>query len=105
MSEKVVVQVRLPAKLVKELDRLTQQGIYRDRTEAIADGVRHILDRYSKEGSLSRMVAMYTMGKLARDESVDEIGVSDTKTTRVIIKQQFGTDVIDEVIGIIRKRA
>jgi len=39
MAKKVVVQVRLPAGLVEKLDVLTEQGLYRDRTEAITDGI------------------------------------------------------------------
>ncbi|RLG48796.1 MAG: CopG family transcriptional regulator, partial [Thermoproteota archaeon] len=42
----MVVQLRLPARLVRELDRLTEEGYYGSRTEAVADAIRHLLERY-----------------------------------------------------------
>jgi len=106
MAKKVVVQVRLPAGLVERLDRLTEQGLYRDRTEAITDGIRHLLDRYMEEDAVSRMVSLYLTGKLPRNASIDDLETAgNLETVRKIVKGLFGTDNIDEVISKMRGRA
>ncbi|MBS7637765.1 hypothetical protein KEJ49_02585 [Candidatus Bathyarchaeota archaeon] len=49
-----MVQVKLPANLVEELDKLTEQGLYRDSTEAITDSMRHLVEKYLREDPISR---------------------------------------------------
>jgi len=103
MARKVIVQIRLPASLVEKLDALTQQGLYRDRTEAITDGVRHLIDKYLREDAVSRMVSLYLAGKLPRNTSIDDVGeVEDPEMVRQTIKNLFGTDDLDEILSRIR---
>ena len=105
MTKKVVVQVRLPSALVERLDMLTEQGLYGDRTEAITDGVRHLIEMYSNKDPMSRMVSLYLMGKLPRNASVDEVGiVEEAESIKRTIKNLFGTDDIDEVLSRTRGR-
>jgi len=105
MAKKVVVQVRLPAGLVEKLDVLTEQGLYRDRTEAITDGIRRLIDRYLKEDTVSRMVSLYLMGKLPRSASIDEGGaMNEPETVRQAMRNLFGTDDIDEILSRMRGR-
>jgi len=106
MARKVVVQVRLPASLVEKLDMLTEQGLYRDRTEAITDSVRHLIDKYSKGDVVSRMVSLYLMGKIPRNASIDEVEVlNEPEIVRQTMKNLFGTDNIDEILSRMRGRA
>ncbi|MEM2926631.1 MAG: ribbon-helix-helix domain-containing protein [Candidatus Bathyarchaeia archaeon] len=105
MAKKVVVQVRLPAGLVEKLDMLTEQGLYRDRTEAITDGIRHLIEKYSKEDPVSRMVSLYLMGKLSRNASIDEVDVvNEPEDVRRAMKNLFGTDNIEEILSRMRGR-
>ncbi len=105
MKDKVLVQARLPAALVRELDRLLEEGYYRDRTEAIADGIRRLIERFSKRDRVARMVRLYLMGKLPRDSSIDEVGrIEKVKDVRRAILEFYGTDKIDEVLGKLRGR-
>jgi len=105
MAKKVVVQVRLPAGLVEKLDTLTEQGLYRDRTEAITDGIRHLVDRYLGGDAVSRMISLYLAGKLPRNASIDDLEIAvDLEAVRKIVKGLFGTDNIDEVISKMRGR-
>jgi Arc/MetJ-type ribon-helix-helix transcriptional regulator len=105
MGKKVVIQVRLPSGLVEKLDQLTELGLYRDRTEAITDSIRHLLDKYLREDPLSRMVNLYLMGKLPRNASIDEVGVvEEAEEVRQVMISLFGTDDIDEIISRLRGR-
>lgn len=105
MGKKVVVQVRLPAALVEKLDQLTEQGLYRDRTEAIADSIRHLIEKYFREDPLSRMISLYLMGKLQRNASIEEVGVvEEPEEIRQVMVNLFGTDNIDEIISMMRGR-
>jgi Arc/MetJ-type ribon-helix-helix transcriptional regulator len=106
MTKKLVVQVRLPANLVEKLDMLTEQGLYRDRTEAVTDSIRHLIDKYLKEDTTSRIVSLYLMGKIVRNSTIDEVGViEEAEKVRQAIKNLYGTDNIDEVLSKMRVRA
>jgi len=102
MTSKVVVEVRLPAKLVKGLDRLTEEGYYSNRTEAIADAVRHLLERYEKGGRVAKIVRMYLLGR--RLSPLRKLEV-DTKVARQYLLKRFGTDDVDVIIARTRRRS
>ncbi len=105
MTDKVLIQVRLPIALVKELDRLLKEGYYRDRTEAIADAVRRLIERFAKIDRIRRIVRLYLMGKLSQDASIDEIGhLENVKDIRRAFINIYGTDNVDEILDKIRRR-
>lgn len=45
----IPVQTRITKRLIERLDKLIQQGIYSNRSEAIRDAIRRHLDNYSKK--------------------------------------------------------
>jgi len=45
MSETVKVEAEITAELSKELNKLVKLGIYRNKDEAIMDGIRQVLER------------------------------------------------------------
>ncbi len=100
MPERVVVQVRLPARLVRELDRLTEEGYYGSRTEAIADAIRHLLERYRRGGGLARVVRLYLLGRRPRPPKL-EVDVDEAVRN---IRESLGTDDPDRVMDILRGR-
>ncbi|MFQ6075973.1 MAG: ribbon-helix-helix domain-containing protein [Candidatus Bathyarchaeia archaeon] len=105
MSRKVVVQVRLPAVLVERLDKLTEEGFYGNRTEAIADGIRHLLERYRRGGRVGRLVRLYLMARVEKTVSIGEIEtVENPEEARKAMMNLYGTDDIDEVLSIMRGR-
>jgi len=105
MTKRVVVQVRLPAVLVEQLDKLTEAGFYGNRTEAIADGIRHLLERYRGVGGLGRLIRLYLMGRVKKTMSMAEIEtVENPEEVRKAMINLYGTDNIDEVLGIMRGR-
>lgn len=70
---------------------LTEQGLYRDRTEAVADSIRHLIDKYLREDTVSGMVSLYLMGKLPRNTTTDKVGViEESEKVRQAIKSVYG---------------
>lgn len=69
MARRVVVKVRIPAFLVEKLDKLTKEGFYGNRNEAVADGIRNLLERYKKAGKAGES------GEALSDERCGEDGV------------------------------
>ncbi|MEM3040637.1 MAG: ribbon-helix-helix domain-containing protein [Nitrososphaerota archaeon] len=103
MTKKVLVQARLPAQLVNALDKLTQEGFYSNRTEAIADGVRQLVYRYSGGGNVAKAVRLYLMGKAPTDSSIDDVPEPDYERVRSFFLEQFGTDKAEEIIMMLRR--
>ena len=104
-KDRVLIQVRLPTTLVAELDRLLKEGYYRDRTEAIADAIRHLIERFDRLDRVGRLVRLYLMNKLPKDSSIMDIGgVENPEKIRNVLKERYGTDEIDKILGKIRGR-
>jgi len=101
MPERVVVQARLPARLVRELDRLTEEGYYGSRTEAIADAIRHLLEKYRKGGRLARMVRLYLMGRRPKPAPLEDVDVEEAMR---VLRETLGTDDLDRIMDIVRGR-
>lgn len=47
------VQIRLTKKLIEEIDKLVELGLYPNRSEAVRDAVRVLTSRSRKIGSFS----------------------------------------------------
>ena len=104
-KDRVLVQVRLPAALVAELDRLLREGYYRDRTEAIADAIRHLIERFNRSDRIGRLIRLYLMGKLPRDSSIMDIRETESvNKVRRILREKYGTDELDRILEKIRGR-
>ena len=41
-----MIQVRVPKGLLRMIDELKKRGIYRSRSEAVVDGLRHVVLKY-----------------------------------------------------------
>ena len=104
MGKTVLIQARLPEKLVRDLDKLVKNGYYKNRTDAIEDAIRLLLERRLKLGVIGRLVGLYLSGKIVR-KKVDplEIVIEDENVRGDIIKV-FGTDEVDKIIGILRRK-
>ncbi len=105
VTEKVLVQARLPAALVRELDELLKEGYYRDRTEAISDAIRRLIETFSKRDRISKTVRLYLMGKLPQDRTLDDAPtIENIEEFRRVIIELYGTDRVDEVLNKMRRR-
>ncbi len=73
MADTVLLQVRVSSTLVKRIDELCQEGIFRNRSEAISDAIRMLLSRYSHASPEARATALYLGGRLGRAGNPEEI--------------------------------
>ncbi|MFA4647766.1 ribbon-helix-helix domain-containing protein [Pyrococcus kukulkanii] len=49
MATTVKISVRLPSKVVEEIDRLVQSGVFSNRSYSIKEAVRHYLREMRRE--------------------------------------------------------
>jgi len=103
MRESVLLQVRVPMRIVKELDKLIEAGIFRSRSEAVAESLRKLLLEYSTlvEGE-SFIVEAYLSGRLERDlgpNDTVEVSVEEAKENLV---EFFGTADVDAILKRVR---
>ncbi|ASJ17055.1 CopG family transcriptional regulator [Thermococcus chitonophagus] len=49
MATTIKISVRLPPKIVEEIDRLVQNGVFSSRSDFIKEAVRHYLRELRKE--------------------------------------------------------
>ncbi|MCS7142200.1 MAG: ribbon-helix-helix domain-containing protein [Aigarchaeota archaeon] len=64
MADTVLLQVRVSAMLVKRIDELCRDGIFRNRGEVVSEALRNLILRYTRASSEARMTAMYLSGRL-----------------------------------------
>ena len=50
MATTVKISIRLPSKIVEEIDRLVQSGVFSNRSDFIKEAVRHYLKEMRREG-------------------------------------------------------
>ncbi|MFA4662246.1 ribbon-helix-helix domain-containing protein [Pyrococcus kukulkanii] len=50
MATTIRISVRLPPKIVEEIDRLIQKGVFSNRSDFIKEAVRHYLRELRREG-------------------------------------------------------
>jgi Arc/MetJ-type ribon-helix-helix transcriptional regulator len=106
MRKTVLLQVRVPEAVVRELDRLVAAGYFKSRSEAVAEGIRRLLLAYSgAAGSVASLARLHAEGVLERDLDPGTPFEVDVEEARRHILEFFGTDSIDEVVRRMRARA
>jgi Arc/MetJ-type ribon-helix-helix transcriptional regulator len=106
MRKTVLLQVRVPETVVKELDKLVAAGYFKSRSEAVAEGIRRLLLAYSgAAGSVASLARLYAEGVLERDLEPGTPFEIDVDEARRRILEFFGTDSVDEVMRKVRARA
>ena len=103
-SRSVLVQARLSEVLVRELDKLVERGLYRNRTEALEDAIRHLIERMKSLSDIGFLVSRYLNGKLP-PQDVDPLKmVYGDEVARRRMIELYGTDNVDEIMSIMRGR-
>jgi len=97
----MLIQTRIPIKLIERLDKLVEEGWYRNRTEAIEDAIRLLILRYKPLGDVGKLVLYRLRGRL---KDIDPLEIVFEPSIREDIVKAFGTDNIDDVIRVIRRR-
>jgi Arc/MetJ-type ribon-helix-helix transcriptional regulator len=98
-----LIQVRMPQRLVQVLDRLSAEGIYSSRSEAIIDGVRRLVLAYEVEDPFKKALLNSYMGKTAHGSIEDLRDILNTQDIMIGITAAFGTECIDEIITEVRR--
>lgn len=89
MSDTVLLQVRVSAALVRKIDELCNEGLFRNRSEAVTDAIRMLLQRYSRTSPEARATALYLGGRLSKTEAPEEL----------IFKSSGKSEDLDEELG------
>ncbi|MCC6003111.1 MAG: hypothetical protein LM590_02085 [Thermofilum sp.] len=101
----ILLQVRVPEVVVKELDRLVAAGYFKSRSEAVAEGIRRLLLAYSgAAGGAGSLVRLYVEGALKRDLGPGDTFEINVEEARRRILKFFGTDSVNEVLRKTRTR-
>ncbi len=83
----MLIQVRVPVELVKRMDRLIANGLYRSRSEMLIDAVRHLLLTYGGEKpEVERFILHYLKGRVRREEDLE------------VIVKLFTDDVVERIM-------
>lgn len=98
-----LIQVRMPQRLVQVLDRLSAEGIYSNRSEAIIDGVRRLVLAYEVEDPFRQALLKSYMGKTVQGSIEDLRNILDPQDIMNGITEVFGTNRIDEIIKEVRR--
>jgi Arc/MetJ-type ribon-helix-helix transcriptional regulator len=102
-SKTILIQVRMPEKLVRIIDALQDKGIYTSRTEVIMDGVRRLVNAYRTDDPLKLAVIRSLHGK-KRTGSFRDIGSNfDPEEIASAITRAFQNDSIDQIIDGARR--
>jgi len=102
-SKSILVQVRMPPRLVQALDQLSEDGIYSNRSEAILDGVRRLVLAFETKDPFREALAKSCLGR-AGTGSIEEIrNLISSKDIAKSIIETFGTDQVDHIIREVRR--
>ena len=99
----VLIQLRLPIKLVEKMDRLIKLGYYSSRSEFISDLIRS-LDERKFGDELALYIEDYLNGRIKRERDLKlrvEINVEDARRR---FKEIFGTDDVSKILDWVRCR-
>jgi len=102
-SKSMLVQVRMPPRLVRILDRLSEEGIYSSRSEAILDGVRRLALAFECQDPFHQALLKSYLGKPAKG-TIDDLNTTlDRQDIMNGVKKTYGTNSIDEILSEVRR--
>lgn len=92
MTETVLLQVRISAALLKKIDELCNEGLFRNRSEAVTDAIRMLIQRYSRTSPEARATALYLGGRLSKTETPEDI-VFKTPQKNLDLDNELGDEL------------
>jgi len=102
-----VVQVRMPKNMIKNIEKLVQSGLYKNKSEVIIDAMRHYLGFNDKDTEIAAFVRLGLIGK--SKSKTREINKSNIEKLWMKVrnnndwKKVFGKDA-DSVMSKLRGR-
>jgi len=100
----VLVQVRLPIKVVEKMDRLIELGYYNSRSEVIADLIRRI-DEELFGDKIALFIEDYLNGRVKHEYNLKLRVKIDVENARKRFKELFGTDDVSKILDKVRGRS
>lgn len=99
----MLVQVRMPPRLVQQLDRMTKEGLYSSRSEAILDSVRRLVLGYERSDRFRRALIRSFLRKGGRGSVDDLAGETDPAGVASAIAETYPDQSIDEILSEVRR--
>jgi Arc/MetJ-type ribon-helix-helix transcriptional regulator len=73
LTDTVLLQVRVNATLLRKVDELCAEGLFKNRSDAVNDALRYLVMRYSRTSPEGRATALYLGGRLQKSGSPVEL--------------------------------
>lgn len=102
-SKSMLIQVRMPPRLVQQLDRMTEEGLYTSRSEAILDSVRRLVLGYERSDRFKRALIRSFLRKGGRGSIDDLAREADPDAIAAAIREAYANKSIDEIISEVRR--
>ncbi len=99
----ILVQVRMPEKLVRTIDALQEEGIYTSRTEVILDSVRRLVMAFQTNDPIKQSVARSLHGKAGSGSFRDIAQEYNPDDIVLALSEAYKTDSIDAIIDEVRR--
>ena len=99
------VLFRLSSHLLTQLDKLCENGIYKTRSEAISDAIRHLLERYRFDDEIGMITSMYLANSTKRTRKLKDMTVlseDEWAEAEKSLMSNFGTTDTDKIFRKLR---
>jgi len=99
------VQVRLSAYLLDQLDKLCEKGVFKTRSEAISDAVRHLLESSAFTNEMGMLTSKYLSKSLEKSRRFEDFTVlteEEWAETEKALNASFGTSNTDQILRKLR---
>lgn len=102
-AKTILIQVRMPEKLVRTIDALQEEGIYTSRTEVILDSVRRLVSAFQTNDPIKQSVARSLHGNAGSGSFRDIAKEFDPEDIVLALTKAYKTNSIDAIIDEVRR--
>ncbi len=102
-TKTILVQIRMPEYLIKNIDDLQERGIYTSRTEVILDSVRRLVFAYHTDNPLKIAIARSLHGGKGTGSFRDFASDINPEEIASALQKAFHARSIDEIIDEVRR--
>ncbi len=101
----VLVQARLPRRLVEKLDELVELGLFSSRSEVVAEAVRRLILEYGRVVEEDVVfIEKYLSGEKPTPTTSSVAEEVDLEEAMRKVREFFGSDRVEDAIAYIRGR-
>jgi Arc/MetJ-type ribon-helix-helix transcriptional regulator len=91
MEDTVLLHMRVSAALIKKIDELCSEGLFKNLSEAVTDAIRMLIQRYSRTSLEARATALYLGGRLSETETPEDL-VFTSPQGGINLDEELGDD-------------